>query len=70
MPARPDGGPCKGVVFVVTGDRMLFCYDDRVYDQYPIAHMREHATRISPLEVDEDVNAERISTVLLSRNNP
>eukprot|EP00965_Chrysotila_dentata_P226245 6195283-Pleurochrysis_carterae.AAC.1 len=70
MPARPDGGPCTGVVFVVTGERMLFCYDDRVWEPYLISYVQTHGVHISSLEMDEDVKAERITTVLMSRNNP
>eukprot|EP00965_Chrysotila_dentata_P011521 377114-Pleurochrysis_carterae.AAC.1 len=62
MPARADGGPCVGVVFVVSGERLLFCYDDRVWESMQLSYVRSHASCISALEVDEDVKGERIHT--------
>eukprot|EP00965_Chrysotila_dentata_P153134 5060442-Pleurochrysis_carterae.AAC.1 len=70
MATRADGGVRTGVVFVVNGERVLFCFDDRVWESMTIAHVREHSVPIADLEKLEDFNAERISVVLMSRNNP
>eukprot|EP00965_Chrysotila_dentata_P241866 6204544-Pleurochrysis_carterae.AAC.1 len=69
MPDRADSGVRSGVIFAKAEERVLLCYDDRMWESYDLAHVVQHGTVLEGVNAEgDDVDAEHVAAVLLSKN--
>eukprot|EP00965_Chrysotila_dentata_P137945 4562673-Pleurochrysis_carterae.AAC.1 len=69
MPERPDGGVSNGVIFAAADGRVLLCYDDKMWESYMLELVVQHGKVLQGADTEhDDVNAEHIAVVLLSKN--